>query len=397
MAYFKWLGIDECGQYYKGILIAPTVEAFLHLFSVPHVTLVDWYEIPEGRIPFLPVKDKARFFKQLALLLRSGVRLYDALRAAQVVVQGDYFKAVILDCAQSVHKGTTLSDAFKQYVPLFDDITVQLVAAGEQSGSLVGTLEQRALQLEELSLFTRKMRQALLLPAVSFVLFLILAGALFAFVIPYFKSMFMGLNKPLPALTQRIFALSDWFLSVHALYFGIACIGVIFFIWRIIKTEPGRRMWGTFILRIPGIGLLVQDIQMSLFFQTCSLLLAGGVRLVESVQSAGLVVSNATMREMYIHCARKIASGALVADAFRGQNYGATHDIIALLSIGEASGNLARMMAQSGELCKERVTHKLDFISSMIQPLVLIVLGLLIATLACALYEPLLTFTSLVG
>jgi Type II secretory pathway, component PulF len=392
MPYFKWFGTDIAGRSCKGAIIARSteqVQQFLHDRQIAYGNSYKVFAEPQVSIGIVSL-----FLQQLATLLAAGVRLHDALEIACEGIAHAYFTAVIADVAHLVQAGIALSEACKGYPSIFDQITVQLMLSGERAGTLAGALEQRAIQLTMMEQFLQKVRRTLLMPLITLFFFALIALLLLVVVVPQFQSILQGFNKPLPFLTQVLFAISSWIRSPAALYMLGCFVAIGLIICRMLRQARGKQLLGRIVLRMPLLNTVALQSSRALLMQTWALLLQGGVHSVEALELAGSALWYDPLRAEALGIAQKISQGIAPSHAFQGTRITAP-EIIAFLRIGEASGELAGMVRQAGALYQERTYQQLEFLSKIVQPLVLILLGLLIAVLLFALYEPIFTLTQI--
>ena len=347
-------------------------------------------------LPRITKTMQASFFRNLAQLVAAGVRLHDALVITQAAVHNNYFAEIINDCAQGVHEGLPLSSMLNYYHQIFDEITIHVLQVGEESGQLARALDYVALHLEAMNEFSKKLRTALLMPLVTVIFFILIACIVFIVVVPRFESMFVSVKVTLPLLTRIIFTISAWVRSRYFFY----CLGGVFFLiigmWRSARTSQGKYWVDRILLSLPLIKTGVKDFSISLWCQSLALLLSGGMPLVQAMKIAAHAVNNSCMRAAFIASAYEVDGGYSLSSAVRTSPLLNDQELEALIAIGESTGALQRMIQESARIYRERVYRLLTLSTTIIQPLLLIVLGLLIGLLIVSIYVPLFSLSSLI-
>ncbi len=391
MPYFAWSGIDLAGKIFKGKQFARSYDVLVATLLKQEIAVLQARPLRAGLSRSGINRAQTSFFRYMATLLHAGIRLYDALLIVQPTITHRYVKAVIEDSAQAVQEGIPLSKACAYHDQFFSSFTSTIIQAGEDAGCLPATLERLARYCEHKELFAKKMRSASLVPCLTLCFFLLISGMLFYAVVPRFEALCSSSSgNSLPALTQAIFAFSRWLRSYAALgAFGIL-IGTAYSLTCIVKSPKVIYYGQILAIKTPLFRFFVYDSSLMFFLDALSLLLRADIHLLKALESARTIVANEPIRNMLHAVKTDVEAGLSLELALRNNLMHSSPELEALVKVGEASGSLAHMLGQAAEFYRERVNKFLSKVTELIQPLMLIILGLLIALLMGALYMPLL-------
>jgi type II secretory pathway component PulF len=394
MPYFKWYALDENGLVHKGIDFARSPELVTKIiYKNKCVTLLSCKEYRKRLLFSLSYAERALFFKQMGALLQAGIRVADALAIAEQTVTNKHFKQVIADCSYAVQEGIALSQACSYHIDFFTPFACRLLMAGEESGALTTACKELADYYENVDLFSRKVKAVLLVPAMTVAFFFIIVIAIFWLVIPRFAILLRSLNKPLPWRTEAVIGMSSWLTSIHLVPLLATCVVVCLLLRQIRKRAKRLTFGGAWLMYVPFVRLWIYDSATVSFFKTLGSLLSGGVDISKALSIACLSVSYMPLRTRYESCARAVEGGPPLSSALDKAPLHIAAPCKALLHIGEATGNLGPMLIQCANYYQEKLYKMLDTFSKAVQPLLLLVLGLLVATLVFILYEPIFTLS----
>jgi type II secretory pathway component PulF len=394
MPYFKWYGIDEAGMVQKGSLFARSPELVSKIVQKQHgAEVISCTQHRKRLLHRLSFAERALFFKQLGSLVQAGIRVADALAIAVQSVTNRHFQYVLADCLLAVHEGIALSEACSYHVEFFTPFACNLVRAGEESGALAQACLELASYYETVDTFTAKVRSVLFLPLITVLFFFVIVGAMFWMVIPRFGSLLYSLNKPLPWATEAVIGVSRWLTSLNPLVLLAALCGLVFGVrWLLLRARKSSRA-GEWLLYLPFIRLWLTTAATASFCKTLGALLSGGVDIAKALSIATLTVSYAQLRAKYESCARLVEGGTPLSVALEKSGIEILPSCKALLHCGEATGKLGSMLVQCSQQYQERLYKMLDFFAKVVQPLMLLVLGLMIGCLIFVLYEPIFTLS----
>ncbi len=332
-------------------------------------------------------KDLTLFTRQLATMLKSGVPL---LQAFDIVGKGHENPAVsrlVLDIKTDVETGSSLKQAFERHPLYFDPLFCNLVGAGESAGILDSLLDRLATYKEKILAIKSQIKSALFYPISIIVVAFVITAVIMIFVIPAFKSVFASFGAELPAPTVFVMTLSEYFVTYWWLIFGIIFGGgyAFFYTWK--RSLKMQIIMDRLMLRIPVFGDLIRKSSVARWTRTLSTMFAAGVPLVEALDS----VAGASGNHEYYTATKKIQAEVATGSSLTGsmQNTGVfTNMVVMMVSIGEESGSLDSMLAKVADFYEAEVDDSVAALSSLMEPIIMVILGTLIGGMVIAMYLP---------
>jgi type IV pilus assembly protein PilC len=384
---FAWEGKDRSGKTIKGEIRAGganVVQATLRRQGIIVLKVTKKRMKSGGKVND---KDITLFTRQLATMMRSGVPL---LQAFEIVCKGTDNPAVaklFSEIKQDVETGTSLSNAFRKYPLYFDDLFCNLVGAGEAAGILDDLLDRLATYKEKMQAIISKIKSALFYPVSILGVAAIVVGVIMIFVIPAFKSVFSSFGADLPAPTLIVMAMSDFTVTYWYFVFGIPAAGIYFFMQSWKRSQKVQFFMDRLLLKVPIFGPVVRKATIARWLRTLSTMFAAGVPLVEALDSVGGASGNI----VYLLATKKIQSevstGTSLTAAMGNANV-FPNMVIQMASIGEESGSLDAMLGKSADIYEREVDDAVEGLSSLMEPLIMVILGVLIGGLVVAMYLP---------
>jgi len=344
----------------------------------------------EIHIPGLGRKVKAReiavFARQFATMINAGLTMLRSLNILAEQTANPVLAKAVDNVRTDVETGASLSQALSRHPKIFNRLFVSMVRAGETAGVLDQVLQQLAVTLERQAALRSKVRSAAAYPVA--VLFLVsgIASAMLVFVVPMFKSMFKQVGGKLPAPTLMLISISHVFTSYFPLV--VLAIGASVFAWRrIVRTPRGRMAWDRFKLRVPIFGRVVHRTALSRFAHTLSVLLRSGVPILESLEITSDTVNNAVLAEAIKDAQNGVRGGDTVSRPL------ANHPtfpamVTQMMSVGEETGALDEMLEKVGAFYDQEVESLVDALTSLIEPLLIVVMGTVVGGMVICLYLP---------
>ena len=332
-------------------------------------------------------KDISLFTRQLATMMKSGVPL---LQAFDIVGRGHANPAVaklLLDIKADVETGSSLSQAFRKYPLYFDALYCNLVAAGEQAGILDTLLERLATYKEKILAIKSKIKSALFYPIAVIVVAFVITAVIMIFVIPAFKDVFKSFGADLPAPTLIVIAISDFFVAYWWAIFGIIFGGLYAFFESWKRSEKVQMAMDRLLLRLPIFGDIIRKAVIARWSRTLSTMFAAGVPLVESLDSVGGAAGNYVYKAATKEIQGEVSTGTSLTNAMTNVNL-FPNMVTQMVAIGEESGALDSMLSKVADFFEQEVDDAVEAMSSLMEPIIMVVLGTLIGGMVVAMYLP---------
>jgi len=384
---FNWIGKDKAGKTIRGEMRA-TGEAQVNATLRRQGIRVDSVKKQRmGRGGRVTDKDVTLFTRQLATMMKSGVPL---LQAFDIVGKGHANPAVarlIMEIKNEVETGSSLKQAFEKHPLYFDALFCNLVGAGEQAGILDSLLDRLATYKEKILAIKSQIKSALFYPLTIIVVAFVITAIIMIFVIPAFKSVFSSFGAELPAPTVFVMTLSEYFVQYWWAIFGGIGFGGWFFFYTWKRSEKMQIIMDRAMLRVPVFGDLIRKSSIARWTRTLSTMFAAGVPLVEALES----VAGASGNHEYYTATKKIqgevATGSSLTAAMQNTAVFPSM-VIQMTSIGEESGSLDSMLSKVADFYESEVDDAVAALSSLMEPLIMVILGVLIGGMVVAMYLP---------
>ncbi|HZR70723.1 MAG TPA: type II secretion system F family protein [Burkholderiales bacterium] len=384
---FAWEGKDRHGKIVKGEMRAAgdhVVNATLRRQGVVVTKIKRLRARSGGRVK---EKDITLFTRQMATMMKAGVPL---LQAFDIVGKGHSNAAVarlLLELKTEVETGSSLAAAFRKYPLYFDALFCNLIAAGEAAGILETLLDRLATYKEKILAIKAKIKSAMFYPTAIIVVAFVITAVIMIFVIPAFKQVFTSFGADLPAPTLFVMSVSDTFVKYWYLIFG----GVIGGVWGLLalwkRSIPVQIFMDRVMLRVPVFGDLVKKSTIARWTRTLSTMFAAGVPLVEALDSVGGASGNYIYVMATKEIQQKVSTGSSLTAAMQESNVFPPM-VIQMVSIGEESGALDNMLGKVADFFEAEVDEAVKALSSLMEPMIMVVLGVLIGGMVIAMYLP---------
>ncbi|NCF63976.1 MAG: type II secretion system F family protein [Gammaproteobacteria bacterium] len=388
---FLWQGRDKRGTKLKGQQIATTpnlVRAELRRQGINPISVKKKpKQLFGGAGSRISSKDIAVFSRQLATMLKSGVPLVTAMHIISGGVKNPRMRTVVDKIRAEVESGSSLYEALSQYPVQFDELYVNLVKAGESAGVLDTILDNVATHKERIESIKGKVKKALYYPAAVIAVAIIVSAILLIFVIPQFEAIFQSFGADLPAFTKMVVGASRWLRS-NGFYM---LLGLAAAVTALIMAKKRSKKFSHFIdrasLRIPIVGSILEQSAIARFCRTLAITFAAGVPLVDALA----IVSGATGNRVYDDAATRIREEVAVGHQLQmamQQTNVFPNMVIQMAAIGEEAGSLDEMLVKVAEAYEEEVNNAVDALSSLLEPLIIVVVGIMVGTMVIAMYLP---------
>ena len=392
MPRFQWKGKNRYGDVVEGVRVARSVDELRLTLEREQITVMDVSRKGIAlQIPFLQrgrvkLKELAIFSRQLSVLIDAELPLIQSLNIMAEQQKNKYFKKVIHEVRNDVEAGSTLNQALKKFPRVFDDLYCNLVASGEQSGSLDIMLRRISEYLESIVKLRSQVRQAMIYPS-AIVTFAVLVVIFMMWkVIPVFASIYQELGAQLPFLTAGVLALSH-FVQRFIIFIFLGLIALVFLYRYVRRTPGGRRVFDRLYLRAPLFGTLLEKVGLSRVTRTLSTLLSGGVPMLEALRITSTTANNVIIEDHIMAARKQVSEGQSLTDALRDQKR-FPFMMIQMVGVGEATGTLDEMLGKLADFYDEEVETTVASLLSILEPILLIFVGGLVGSIVISMYLP---------
>ncbi len=395
MPIYKWKGKNRYGDAVGGERRAKSTEELARTLEREQITVSEvGRKGTEINIPFLQrkkvkLKELAIYSRQLSVLIDAELPLIQSLNILAEQTKNKYFKHVVQTIRSDVEAGSTLNQAKRKFPNVFNDLYCNLVASGEQSGSLDIMLRRLAEFLEKIVKLRSQVRQAMIYPTAIVIFALLVVIFMLWKVIPVFANIYSELGATLPGLTAFVLALSRFVQSyIVFIFVGIIVIVVAIRMYR--KTPGGRKVTDNFLLHMPMMGVLLEKVGLSRVTRTLSTLLSGGVPMLESLKVTSATSGNVIVENSIMQARSMVAEGSSLTDAFKEAGR-FPFMMVQMVGVGEATGTLDEMLGKLADFYDEEVEASVSALLSVLEPILLIVVGGMVGVIIVSMYLPIFT------
>lgn len=396
---FAWEGLDRKGNRVKGETRAPNVTAVRADLRRQGVSPTKLRKRADALFALgkkaIKSADISVFSRQLATMMAAGVPL---VQSFDIVGRGHAnasMQDLILAIKADIESGTAMAEALAKHPLYFDDLFCNLVAAGEQAGVLDILLDKIATYKEKTESIKGKVKKAMFYPASVIAVAVLVTVIIMLFVIPQFKALFSSFGTDLPAFTLLVIAISD-FMRDYWWAIALGAGGFFYSIKNLFQRSVlFRRMLDRAVLKIPVIGNILHKAALARFARTLSTMFAAGVPLVEALESVSGATGNIVYTDAVNRMREQVATGQALQLSMRQQNL-FPHMVIQMTAIGEESGALDEMLGKVADFYEEEVDNAVDSLSSLLEPLIMVVIGTLVGGLVIAMYLPIFKLAAVV-
>ena len=392
MPTYAWKGKNRYGDAVGGERVAASTDELSRYLQKDQITITSITPVKKGfQIPFLKrekvkLKELAVYSRQLSVLIDAELPLIQSLNILEEQQKNKYFRTVIRTIKEDVEAGSTLNQAKRKHPKVFDDLYCNLVASGEQSGSLDVMLRRLAEYIERTVKLRSQVRQAMIYPVAIVIFAIVVSIFLLWKVIPVFSSVFAQLGSELPLLTAVIVKMSH-FVQSYIIYIFLGLIG-LFFLFRYYRsTTQGRWTTDRIVLRIPLFGSLLFKVALTRINRTLSTLISGGVPMLEAMKITSSTAGNVILEKELLDARRMVSEGKTMNESFRACGRFPVM-MIQMINVGEATGTLDEMLSKLATFYDEEVEASVGALLSILEPILLIVVGGMVGTLVVAMSLP---------
>src|SRR6202167_3694489 len=393
---FIWEGKDKRGHKVRGKPLAANEQALradLRKQGVAATRVKTQSKVGGGKVQ---PQDIAVFARQLATMMSAGIPMVQAFEIIGNGHEKPSMQKLVLDIKSNIEGGSTLHEALETYPLYFDSLFVNLVEAGEQAGALESLLDKIATYKEKTEALKKKIKKALFYPIAVLAVAVIVSIILLIFVIPQFEELFKGFGADLPAFTQMVVNLSRFVQHqgwVVALIIGAGFYSFFYFLKRSRKMQLAM---DRILLKFPIIGPILVKAAIARFARTLSTMFAAGVPLVEAMQSVAGATGNIVYEQAVLRMKDEVATGQRLQRAMESTGL-FPNMVVQMIAVGEESGSLDTMSAKVAEFYEAEVDNAVDSMSSLMEPAIMAILGVLVGGMVIAMYLPIFKLGQVVG
>ncbi len=402
MPVYTWVAETKKGRKLKGELEAADERIALSQLKRRNLTVKklkpkpkDIFDSVSWMQPKVKTKDIVVFTRQFSTMIDAGLPLVQGLTILSEQSENRTFKTILKEITKDVEGGSTLAEAMKKHPKVFDELFVNLIAAGEVGGILDTILRRLADYIEKAEKLKRRIKGAMTYPLVVVAIAILVIAVILIFVIPVFEDMFAGFGAALPAPTQLVVNMSR-FIKGNFHFIIIAFVAAIVGIKQYRNSEQGRKTTDGLLLKLPVFGELLRKVAVARFSRTLGTMIQSGVPILDSLEIVAKTSGNKILEEIIYEVRGSIAEGQTIAeplsetDIFPGM-------VVQMISVGEATGALDTMLAKIADFYDDEVDAAVEALTAMLEPLLMLFLGGSIGGLVIAMYLPIFQMASAMG
>jgi len=392
MPTYVWKGKNRYGDTVGGERVAASKEELGRLLQKDQIQVLSMAPVKAGfKIPFLKrekvkYKDLAIYSRQLSVLIDAELPLIQSLGILEEQQKSPYFKSVIKTVKDDVEAGSTLNQAKRKHPKAFDDLYCNLIASGEQSGSLDIMLRRLAEFIEKNVRLRAKVKQAMIYPTAIAIFAVVVAIFMLWKVIPVFASIFRDLGAELPGLTAFVVALSG-FVEKYIFYVFAGIIAAVLAFRYYRGTTAGRWSTDRLILKMPLFGSLLYKVAMTRVTRTLATLVSGGVPMLEALKITSTTAGNVVIEKEIMDARKLVSEGKTMAESFKQAGRFPTM-MIQMINVGEATGTLDEMLGKLANFYDEEVDNTVSALMAILEPVMMVLIGGLVGGLVISMYLP---------
>ena len=402
MPVYVWVGKNTRGDKKKGEMEASSIEFVRTSLKRMKIEPSKIKEKPKDlfeNVSFLQPKVTQRdiilFARQFSTMIDAGLPIIQCLDILYSQQENTTFKKILKSIKESVEGGATLAESLKKFPKQFDDLFVNMIAAGEAGGILDVILRRLSTYMEKAARLKSKVKGAMTYPLVTLAIAVIVLIVILVFVIPVFQEMFADFGSELPAFTQIVIDMSN-FTKDYFLYLIGAAIFSFFAFRKVYKTERGREFFDELVLKLPVFGMLLRKVAVAKFTRTMGTMLASGVAILEALDIVAKTAGNKTIEKAIYTVKSDISEGRTMADPL--QESGVFPAMVCqMIAVGESTGALDAMLDKIATFYDEEVDQAVENLTALIEPFMLVFLGVTIGGLVIAMYLPIFKMAGAIG
>jgi type IV pilus assembly protein PilC len=402
MPVYLWEGKNRNNQIQKGELEAPSEDAVRAQLNRLRIAPNKIKKKPKDlfeNIAFLQPKVKEKdiivFCRQFSTMIDAGLPIIQCLDILQAQQENATLKKMLKTIKDSVEGGVTLADSLKKYPKHFDNLFVNMIAAGEAGGILDVILKRLSGYMEKAAKLKGKVKGAMVYPAITVAVAVVVVAVILVFVIPVFQEMFADFGSGLPAPTQIVIAMSEFVKSkIHWMLIGLVLFGIVF--KKYYGTDKGRLTVDALMLKLPVMGILLRKVAVAKFTRTMGTMLSSGVAILEALDIVAKTSGNRVVENAIYNVRSGISEGRTMADPLQVSGVFPAM-VCQMIAVGESTGALDAMLEKIADFYDEEVDQAVENLTAMIEPMMIVFLGVVVGGLIVSMYLPIFKMAGAVG
>jgi len=400
MPIFIWKGRTPTGGLTSGELTADNQDKVIEALRKRNIIVTSVKEKPrEIKLPFLSggkvkVKDLAIFTRQFSTMISAGLPLMQCLDIQSQQIEKEGFRKIVKLVMTDIEGGSTLADALRRHPATFSALYTNMVDAGEKGGILDNILARLATYLEKAEALNRKIKGAMIYPAIVISVAVIASAVLMIFVIPVFAAMFKEMNATLPLPTRITVAVSNALKSSILVIIAVI-VAIVILIRVYYKTDNGQKVIDTFLLKMWIMGPLIQKSSISRFARTLGTLLASGVAILDALEITAKTAGNRVVHDAVMEARKSIGGGETISGPLRTMKVFPPM-VTSMIAVGEATGGLDEMLTKIADFYDAEVDAAVENLTAALEPVIIVFLGIFIGGLVISMYLPIFSMASVI-
>ncbi len=395
MPYYAWHGVGLAGNTARGFLFASSPEALDLLLLERNIACIALRPATTLLTRSITRQTKTLFFERFAALLQAGILVPEA-----ITIMRDAMGHIRMQCAlehitRDIHHGISLSDAMRQHPMIFNEHMIHMAVVGQETGMLPLTMQTLAAHLESEAAFRAKIINAITMPLVSLAFFAIVVLVVIISVLPTLANIMGSLNQEPPIITKALLRCGEFMKSLYGIGILSSCTALLYIGWLYVrKLQSIQTMVHTILIRLPIIGTTLTTSACATYCEALALLMRAGVQLVPALLIAEQSCANTALHKFLVPILPMVASGIPLSNALTRVDHAFfSVDNIGIIRVGEETGNIVTALEQIAKLSRIKAFRSINFMTKCMQPLMLLLLGILVMMLIISIYEPLLTIS----
>jgi type IV pilus assembly protein PilC len=400
MPNYVWKGRNRAGLVQEGVLASDTKDLALATLRRQNIVVTGIRERGKeisltkvGRK--VPPKILAIFTRQFSVMIDAGLPLVQCLEILALQQEHKNFSKILLQVRQDVEAGSTLADAMRRHPKAFDNLYVNMIAAGEAGGILDTILQRLSVYIEKAVKLRQQVKAALIYPVAVIVIAAIVVAVILLKVIPTFAALFTSLGAELPFPTRVVIASSN-FLARYFIFFVIGIAAFVFFFRRYYQTYRGRRVVDGLMLKLPIIGMILRKISVARFCRTLATLTSSGVPILESLDITARTSGNAIVEDAILEVRKSVEGGKTIVEPLKDSNV-FPNMVVQMIGVGEQTGALDSMLNKIADFYEDEVDAAVAGLVKLLEPVMIFILGVIIGGIVIAMYLPMFTLINKIG